>query len=204
MGAVHAAVHDGHDHVAAPGGVLLPDRHDVDVGAGLETAHAAVVEVVPLEGEMGVVERQGRPDPARRELHGFYTGQRAQRLARLGAGRGRIITDPVPAVQPGGTVFRLEFAGIREHALQAPHAQAVQRRGRRLLPEGVGCLVREQQEGLSGQGVVRRGRLRVRYGEEFLPGAAREEQHQKKDESAEPLHYNPRKSISVRPSMVGK
>ena len=145
-----AAVNDGDDDVAGAAGVVPPDRFDVDVRARDEVGrYAAVVDVVPLFRQMRVVEDRAALLFGL-EHDGFHIRQCAEVLAGFGAGHGRVVADPVPAVQAGGAVARLEFAGVREHALQGADAQGFQGFGVPCEVEAVGALFGDEQHGFAG------------------------------------------------------
>ena len=127
VGIVHAGVDDAHYDILASGGVVLPDWQDVQVDPFLPGSPGAIVVILPLFGEQGIVERQfvvkfngpvdfENPDPC-----GMRGG-----VAGLGGRDGRIVFDPVPSVEAGSPVPLVELPGVGEEPLHRHYAQFVE------------------------------------------------------------------------------
>ena len=119
MGVIYAGVHNSNNHVAAPGGEIVPDRNYVDVGFFSEFGEqCAVVEEMPLAVSVWIVEGDAVWNASGNALEVEYSGDGCQFPFRPGEGDLLVPADEVQAVKPGGTVALFELRVLWNHPFQ--------------------------------------------------------------------------------------
>ena len=148
MGQEYALVNDIDDDSRVAGDAGLPERQYVDIGAGPVAVGFAVIVIIPLQGQVRVIE-DGPHRNRKREFHFFDPGDGFQDAGRLGPGHVLRPGHLIEKVQSRRPSPRFEFPGIREYPPKGLDSEFFQRRIHRrgLRPDAAGGHIRLDQGG---------------------------------------------------------
>ena len=122
---IHTLVHNGYNHVRVTRGIFLPNRQAVHIGT-----RSAIIDIVPLGAESGIVENGIVQENLRLRLGRNNTGQGRKVQTGLGnRGFGRVVLYKVEIPKAGGTFPFTELNGalfLREYRIHGSNAQIAQ------------------------------------------------------------------------------